>query len=451
MSSSSLIQVDNFSSWKHVHNTVAFVLRYVSNLRKKAKQQQVNLGPLPMTELGEAETYLFRTAQREGFPDDIATLEQSRSTTSVKSLPKTSLLYKLDPWLDERGVTRMRSRIGACQFISDDTTHPIILPRKHPVTTLIIRYYHHKYHHCNHETVVNELRRRFHISRIRVELASVRRNCQKCKNETAVPRPPIMADLPAVRLGAFARPFTYIGVDYFGPMEVVVGRRTEKRWGMLITCLTVRAIHIELVCSLNTSSCIMGLRNFISRRGTPRKIYSDRGTNFIGASRELEEAMATVNQTTLMTPHMGGCWERLIRTVKTNLMAIRPASKLTDEVLRNTLIEVENVVNSRPLTHVPIDDDSAPALTPNHFLLGSSNGSKPLTTFDDSGSTMKQNYLTSQVLANQFWKRWLSNEEHGQRQSQINDDYNDDDGNGAQRRKRKEANKGQDQDEEGAG
>ncbi|XP_055622406.1 uncharacterized protein LOC129765972 [Toxorhynchites rutilus septentrionalis] len=233
-----------------------------------------------------------------------------------------------------------------------------------------------------------------------------------------------MADLPPVRLAAFSRPFTHVGVDYFGPIEVSVGRRVEKRWGMLITCLTVRAIHIEVVHSLTASSCVMGLRNFISRRGVPRTIYSDRGTNFVGANRELETAYAALNQNELMkefvtsntswvfippaSPHMGGCWERLIRTVKKNLMAIQVSRKPSDEVLRNMLTEIENTVNSRPLTHVPIDDISAPALTPNDLLLGSSNGSKPLTIPDDSGAALKQDWRMSQILANQFWRRWLS-------------------------------------------
>lgn len=89
-------------------------------------------------------------------------------------------------------------------------------------------------------------------------------------------------------------------------------------------------------------------------------------------------------------------------------MAILPTRKLTDEVLRNLLTEIESTVNSRPLTHVPVDDDSAPALTPNHFLLGSSNGSKPLCNADDSGSTLRQTWLLSQVQANRFWKRWVT-------------------------------------------
>ncbi|XP_062538119.1 uncharacterized protein LOC134206418 [Armigeres subalbatus] len=233
-----------------------------------------------------------------------------------------------------------------------------------------------------------------------------------------------MADLPQARLAVYSPPFTHTGLDFFGPYEVAVGRRVEKRWGMLATCLTIRAIHIEVVHTLSTDSCIMAIRNFIARRGTPRMIYTDRGTNFIGASRQMKEAAQAVNTDEVMkefitsdtnwsfnpplAPHMGGSWERLIGSVKRNLQAIKPPRNPKDEVLRNLLIEVENIINSRPLTHVPVDDDCAPALTPNHFLLGSSNGIKPFTTVDDSSAFLRQNILASQVLANRFWRRWLS-------------------------------------------
>lgn len=89
-------------------------------------------------------------------------------------------------------------------------------------------------------------------------------------------------------------------------------------------------------------------------------------------------------------------------------MAILPCRKLSDEVLRNLFTEVENIINSRPLTHVPVDDDSAPALTPNHFLLGSSNGVKPLCTIDDRGESLRQCWRLSQLQANRFWKRWIT-------------------------------------------
>jgi transposase InsO family protein len=176
---------------------------------------------------------------------------------------------------------------------------------------------------------------------------------------------------------------------------------------MIATCLTIRAIHLEIVHSLSTDSCIMAIRNFVSRRGLPRELYSDRGTNFIGANRKLNDTAKDLDLQAIMkefvstettwlfnppaSPHMGGSWERLVRSVKTNLLAICPAHKFSDETLRNVLAEVELTVNSRPLTYVPVDDESAEALTPNHFLLGSCNGVKPLTTFNDfDGAALRQ-------------------------------------------------------------
>ncbi|KXJ67780.1 hypothetical protein RP20_CCG012659 [Aedes albopictus] len=232
-----------------------------------------------------------------------------------------------------------------------------------------------------------------------------------------------MSDLPQQRLAAFARPFTFMGVDYFGPMLVTVGRRTEKRWGVLATCLTIRAIHLELAHTLTTDSCILALRNIMARRGTPAIIFSDRGTNFQGASKELKDIMQNIDQERLMeefttpntewsfippaSPHMGGAWERLIRSVKSNLRKLQWRRSPTDEVLHSTLVEIENVVNSRPLTDIPIDNDESPVLTPNHFLLGSSNGLKPWVPYSDNPTVLRNSFKQSQAMANEFWRRWL--------------------------------------------
>ncbi|XP_055623054.1 uncharacterized protein LOC129766511 [Toxorhynchites rutilus septentrionalis] len=424
LSPDSIINVADFTSWKRLNNVVAYVHRFIENCRRRRTKQSIESGPLSREELYASEGFLFRLAQREGYNEEVVLLTANCKNTSDNVLPKSSRLYKLLPRLDERGVMRMRSRIAACQYATEDAKSPVILPNDHPVTILLINHYHQKFHHQNHAAVVNEMRQRFVISRLRVRYETVRKNCQRCKNESTVPRSPIMADLPAERLAAYTRPFTHIGVDYFGPMEVVIGRRTEKRWGMIATCLTTRAIHIELVNSLSTNSCIIALRNFLSRRGTPRTIRSDRGTNFIGASRELKRLREIIDYDQVakefvtaetswhfnppLAPHMGGSWERLIQSVKKNLLVICPSKKPTEEVLRSCLIEIEGTLNSRPLTHVPIDNESSTALTPNHFLLGSSDGSKPFTSLDDSGALLKQSWRTSQALANQFWKRWLS-------------------------------------------
>ncbi|XP_062539023.1 uncharacterized protein LOC134207316 [Armigeres subalbatus] len=144
----------------------------------------------------------------------------------------------------------------------------------------------------------------------------------------------------------------------------------------------------------------MALRNFMARRGVPKRIFSDRGTNFTASSKELGAALKEMNQDQVIqeivsphteweflppaSPHMGGSWERLVRSVKVNLQKIKPQRNPSDESLRNILVEIENTVNSRPLTFVSVDEPDAPVLTPNHFLLGSSNGLKPAAPLDDS-------------------------------------------------------------------
>ncbi|XP_055616565.1 uncharacterized protein LOC129762368 [Toxorhynchites rutilus septentrionalis] len=153
-------------------------------------------------------------------------------------------------------------------------------------------------------------------------------------------------------------------------------------------------------------------------------IISDRGTNFVGADKELKETVAALDQNQLMaefnttrttwrfnppaSPHMGGCWERLIQSVKKILANVKPQRVPTEEVLRNYLIQVENIVNSRPLTHVPVDDCSLPALTPNHFLLGSSDGSKPLVQYTECPLALHRSWKASEALANLYWKRWVA-------------------------------------------
>ncbi|XP_053692357.1 uncharacterized protein LOC128740817 [Sabethes cyaneus] len=420
-----VVDVTRFGSWKRLITTVGFCYRFLTNREcRRNRQPKVSGSPINQ-ELRAAEAFLFRLAQHEGYTEEVALLnETSQSTAQINLLPKSSSIFKLSPWLDDCGVMRMRSRISACNYATEEAKKPVILPRFHHITTLIIQHYHTKYHHQNHETVVNELRQRFVIPRIRTQFATVRKNCQSCKNECSIPQVPYMADLPIERLTAYSHPFTHVGIDCFGPMEIVVGRRCEKRWGMIVTCLTTRAIHIELLYALSTSSCIIGLENFMARRGIPRTIRSDRGTNFIGASRELKRLNEAVHYDEIrkafdctetnwifnppLTPHMGGSWERLIRSVKKNLSAVCFSKKPSEEVLRNLLVLVENTINNRPLTHVPIDDDSSPALTPNHFLLGSSNGTKPLLPLNDSGVALRQNWRASQAMADQFWKRWVS-------------------------------------------
>ncbi|XP_055615002.1 uncharacterized protein LOC129761309 [Toxorhynchites rutilus septentrionalis] len=381
-------------------------------------------GPLTQQELIRAEKFLYRLAQQCEYAEEVSILFANRlNETERNTIPKNSSIVYFCPFLDESDVLRVRGRTGTCSFINYDAVNPIILPRNHHVTHLIVLHYHRKYHHQNHNTVLNEIRQRYRIPRLKSVYATIRKSCQKCMNERVVPQPPAMSDLAPSRLAACSRPFTHMGVDYFGPIMVSANRKTEKRWVLIATCLTIRAIHLQIAHTLSTDSCIMALHNVIGRRGAPAVIYSDQGTNFRGAHRELKAVLANLDQQRLIaefttphtswnfnqpaSPHMGGAWERLIRTVKQNLNKLLPKGPPSYEVLENLLIEVENIVNSRPLTSIPLEDDESPVLTPNHFLLGSSNGLKPWTLLDDNPATLQNCCQHSQTLANQFWKQWL--------------------------------------------
>ncbi|XP_058456399.1 uncharacterized protein LOC131433814 [Malaya genurostris] len=338
--SAPVISWERYSSWNRLLRAVAWAKRYVVNLHSKVRHKQLQYEPLSSEELQGAEACIYQLAQKEIYPEDYLFASPSFKLNAYERHVAKGQLYKLRPIMDERQVLRIPGRIDECKFVSETVKNPILLPRQHYITTLIVDEFHKRYHHQNHQTVLNELKQKFYIPRVRTLYTRIRRNCQLCKIRNAMPQPPMMSNLPAARLAVYARPFSFIGIDYFGPQQVVLGRRVEKRWGVLITCLTVRAIHIEIAHSLTTDSCIMAIRNFMSRRGIPLEIYSDRGTNFIGAERELKEALKTVDQdrmvkvfTTCSTrwvfnppasPHMGGSWERLIQSVKKGLEQIKP-------------------------------------------------------------------------------------------------------------------------------
>ena len=229
-----------------------------------------------------------------------------------------------------------------------------------------------------------------------------------------------MGSLLMDRTTPFIRPFTYTGVDMFGPLNLTVGRRKEKRWAVLFTCLTIRAAHIELAENLSADAFILCLRNFINRRGTPVNIRSDNGTNFIGAQRELEENMRLLDIDKIQTeahgrnitwifncpssPNAGGCWERLIGIAKRFLYDALKNEAPKTETLVSVLIEAENVINSRPLTEIPVTSEDDEPITPNHFLMGCVNSTQ--TPHPETQVCLKKQWRIAQNLKNRLWKRW---------------------------------------------
>ena len=206
------------------------------------------------------------------------------------------------------------------------------------------------------------------------------------------------------------------------PFLVKQGRSRIKRYGCIFSCLTTRAVHIEVASDLSTDSFINALRRFIARRGQPDEIFSDNGTNFVGAERVLRESLQSLQQSKLnnfclqlkikwrfnppYASHMGGAWEQMIRSVRRILNALTQMQTLTEECLVTLMTEVEGILNSRPLVPLMLHDSEEEPLTPNHLLLLRGNPNLPPGTFDTNSCYTRRHWAQVQFLANQFWRRW---------------------------------------------
>jgi hypothetical protein len=161
----------------------------------------------------------------------------------------------------------------------------------------------------------------------------------------------------------------------------------------------------------------------IARRGPPKVIYSDNGTNFHGANNELKKSVKDINQELVKdfllnkginwtfippaSPHMGGSWERLIRSIKKALSITLKEQFPTEEVLRTVLTEAECTVNSRPLTYVSVQPDDREAITPNHLLLAGPSNVPHFGTFTEDDMITRKQWRRAQRLCDIFWNRWV--------------------------------------------
>lgn len=401
---SHLPDISRFSSYEKLLRATAALFLFKEKCKNRNSQMTVDL-------IEKAEELWIRQAQLDDYAEEIQTIQKG------KPVPKSSSLYKLDPHLDGH-VLKVRGRISHAA-VSEDRKMPVILHGKHPFTRLLVGDAHQKAGHANNERVINDLRQRYWVVNLRPTVRAIAQRCQLCRIRKTMPVKPTTGDLPEERITKTQRPFTHCGTDYFGPMTVVIGRRHEKRWGALFTCLVTRAVHLELVSSLSTDSALMAIRRMAARRGWPRVMYSDNGTNFRGADAELRAAYKEWTKDFVHlglehrmkwkfippgAPHMGGAWERLVRSVKTALGATLHQKVLKEETLLTLLTEAEHSINSRPLTHVSVDPMDPEALTPNHFLIGSSSG-LPHTGPCEEAS--RKHWRAAQALADHFWRRWV--------------------------------------------
>ncbi|XP_065099626.1 uncharacterized protein [Paramisgurnus dabryanus] len=355
--------------------------------------------------------------QAESFPTELSLLR------SGKPVLTTSRLASLSPELDtDSGFIRVGGRLRHCDVLEADIVHPIVLDPQHPVTQLVIRDYDNKLLHPGSERLFADIRRTYWILRGREAVRKHQRQCVECRKWRSRPEVPLMADLPLTRQRYFRPAFYSTGMDCFGPFLIKIGRRNEKRWGIVFKCMTIRAVHIDILTSMDSDSFLMALRRFISQRGKPHELLCDQGTNFKGGERELSESFDAL-QSQLKShlasqqikflynppgaPHFGGCWEREIRSIKSALRVTIGAQTVTEEVLRTVLMEVEGILNSKPLGYTSSDIADIDPITPNCFLIGRRDTSLPQVVYQESEMLSRRRWRHSQLLADHFWKHFL--------------------------------------------
>ena len=211
-----------------------------------------------------------------------------------------------------------------------------------------------------------------------------------------------MAPLPLARLQTSIKAFTRTSVDFGGLFTTIQGRgkRREKRYLCLFTCLATRAVHLEIAFGLDTGSFLNAFYRMASRRGLPEEVFSDNGTNFKGAGRELKMLLSELDESKInaavankgvkwhfnppLAPHFGGAHESMIKSAKKAINAILGQADITDEELMTAIIGAEGLINSRPLTYQSANHEDDVPLTPNHFLHGQIGGQFAPTSVDET-------------------------------------------------------------------
>ena len=415
-----LIPFNQFSNFTHFKRVTAWVMRFVQNCRpKQQRNSELHLSTL---ELQKAETYWLATTQVQQFAMEITNLKKGRQ------LHKSSPLISLHPFIDPDNVIRVGGREQNSNR-AYSTQHPVILRGSHPITRLIIRSEHLRLLHAGPTLLSCSLNRRFHILGARKIVRSITRACVICRRIAAKPQSQMMGQLPVERVTPDLV-FNRVGVDYAGPLQLKLGSTRKpvivKSYVCVFVSLSVRAVHLELVSDLSTDAFIACLRRFISRRGKPSLLWSDHGTNFVGAASEIKELVKFLesqkNQEKISTfcsvqniqwkfipehsPHFGGLWEAAVKSFKAHLRRVVGNVKLTFEELTTVLTQIEACLNSRPLVALPLDDDGIEALTPGHFLIG-----RPLEALPDPALAYRSISLLSrwplcQELIRHLWQRW---------------------------------------------
>lgn len=368
----------------------------------------------------EALLVVVKLVQRQRFPSEYSHLSQK------KTIPSNSKVLRLCPFMDNQGIIRVggRLKLSAYDFTKQ---HPVLLPSNNHFTNLIFKDMHKKLLHAGPQQLLSSIREQFWPISGRNLARKTVHDCICCFK--AKPRfgYPLMGELPSERVTP-SLPFSISGVDYCGPFVLKDRRgrgfKTYKSWVSLFVCLTTKAIHLEIATDLTKDAFIAVFRRFCARRGKPSKMFSDNGTNFVGARNELDNLTNFLkqNENDLValyasegtewkfippySPHFGGLWEAGVKSLKKHLNRVLGKSLLIYEDFQTILLQIEAVLNSRPLFPSSSDPNDLSPITPSHFLIGRILTSPPNPDVTGIKENRLNNYERLQQLQQHIWKRW---------------------------------------------
>ncbi|XP_013396919.2 uncharacterized protein LOC106163784 [Lingula anatina] len=409
---------EKFSTWKSLVRAISLLKRFC-----RAWKEKKQMSPKDPSDTEATEIFLIKKAQEDAFREEISMVEKKAS------VPADSKLTTLSPVLDDQHILRVGGRLSNAP-LEKGQKHPIIIPKKSHIANLLVNHYHSISHHQGRHVTESALRSKgFWIIGAKRLISSILYKCVICRKLRGKFLNQRMADLPEDRVTP-GPPFTAVGIDVFGPWPVVTrrtrgGQAESKRWALIFGCLVTRAVHIEVIEEMSSSSFINALRRFVAIRGPVKMIRSDRGTNFIGALDQIkatgifvengpvQESLHDMGIVWKFNPphasHMGGAWERLIGLARRILDAMFLTShtqKLTHEVLVTFMCEVSAVINSRPVAPISYDPEDPEIITPAMLLTQKKEPLPTPTTSTDMREIYQSQWKYVQILSNTFWKRW---------------------------------------------
>jgi hypothetical protein len=400
-----------FSTFPKLQRVIGYCKRFISNCRK-VKTERIAGNRLSPQEICASTNTILKLVQLESFHQELSLLKNNNLVSNK------SKIKSLNPFIDHTdGLIKVGGRLRNSRSISAYKKFPILLPKGHFVTTLIIRHAHECQLHAGHQGTLAYIRQKYWPIAGRDAVRQVIHRCIRCFKTNPTTFNQIMGDLPSDRVTQ-NRPFLISGVDFAGPISLKEGRgrgkRIVKAYIALFICMTTKAVHVELVGDLTTESFLNALKRLISRRGMVSKLYSDNATNFIGSKNELQKRIQSDHNIEWhfippRSPHMGGLWEANIKCVKNHLKRVIGNANLTFEELYTVLTSIEAILNSRPLCPLSNDPNDLSYLTPGHFLVGEPLNAPAEFDLTDVNIHRLSRWQHVERSRQHFWKRW-SNE-----------------------------------------